>query len=411
MPDSRLWPRPILLCLFGVLGVAGCTQTSAPEADAVSARVDSVAPRDIDAAALDDEAAGAAAPNVGAGPSAQPVYRQFRDVVVACDNVRHCAAIGVTHAASGLVLSLARDAGATGAQHLVLRAPWGKFDATALRLDDAPAPEIVALPWRHEGGEAGEWEALHLEDPAAIAHFIDLVRDGALLDAGADRRVSLAGLSAALLYIDDHQQRLDTAGAWLRRGERADTGVPAAPSLPVLPPAPPAPPALDPARGERLARQARATQTAVLDAQECEPAGGAYDVARLDTVTALDDTHALVLLACFAGAYQHSSLAFRAALDGRRIEPLVLPGPPMREDSMQHGDFDLLTSPGYDPDTGTLGIYARGRGIGDCGFSAEWRFDGQAFALARFVEMDQCGGLMPDHWPVLWRVADASATP
>ena len=387
--------------------VTACTQQETASADTETTAVDPVAPAD----ARDDATAStesATAPVVIPGTAAAPVYREFREFVVACDNIRHCDVIGVTDAASGLVLSLHRDAGVAGAHSLVLRAPWRTLDAQTLRLDGARAGDITALPWRHASGET---EALHLDDPVAIARFIDLVRDGARLEAGADRVLSLSGLSAALLFVDAQQQRLDSAGAWLRRGTRADSDVPAAPPLPDLPSPPAAPPALDPARAESLIRHVRATQAAVLDTQDCEPAGGAYDIARYDTAVALDDSQALVLLGCYSGAYQHSSVPFRAALEGGTVEALTLPGPPMTQDSVQLGEFDLLTSPGYNASSGLLTTHAKGRGIGDCGFYADWRFDGQAFALARFGQMNQCGGLAPDDWPVLWRVAGSFDPP
>ncbi|WP_425435506.1 DUF1176 domain-containing protein [Luteimonas chenhongjianii] len=53
--------------------------------------------------------------------------------------------------------------------------------------------------------------------------------------------------------------------------------------------------------------------------------------------------------------------------------------------------------------------HARGRGIGDCGYHARWQFDGRGFALSHYAEMTRCGGLGPDDWPVLWRVADPAA--
>lgn len=391
----------LLVGLMASLGA--CTQR---DAATPAAAADPVSSSNADAAASVDAPVTPASP---AGTPAAPVYRTFRDVVVACDNIRRCAAIGVSDSASGLALSLTRDAGADGAQALLLRAPWSDVEAATLRLDDVAAPAIAALPWQRDAGEAA---ALRIEDPAAIARFIDLVRNGARLGDDQDRSVSLSGLNAALLYIDAHQQRLDTPGAWARRGERDAAAVPAAPELPVLAKAPPAPPALSDADAARLMRSVRDTQTAALRTHECNEAGGDFDISRQDAAYPLDADHALVFIACYSGAYQGSSLVFRAARDGSDVTRLTLPAPKFSDDSVNPSeDFDLLVSPGLDVANGTLAQFAKGRGIGDCGYEATWQFDGQAFRLSHYAEMQTCGGLSADEWPVLWRVAEPAGAP
>jgi len=385
------------LVVMGVLAaMSACTQRDAAPPVATT-RTDAASSAD----ASDVRAA-------SAGTQPAPVYRTFRDVVVACDNVRRCAAIGVGDSVPGLVLSLTRDAGVDGAQALLLQAPQAELDRAGLRLDDVAAPAIAQLPWQRDAGESPAWR---IEDPAAIARFIDLVRDAARLGDGEDRSVSLSGLNAALLYIDAHQQRLDTSSAWTRRGERDAAAVPAAPELPVLVRFPAAPPALPDADAGRLTRSVRASQAAALQAQDCNASGGEFDVARQDAAYPLDARHALVFVTCYSGAYQASSLVFRAARDGSDVTRLTLPAPALSDDSEPREDFDLLVSPEFDPATGTLAQYARGRGIGDCGHRANWQFDGRAFQLSHYAEMTRCGGLGADAWPVLWRVAGPAAAP
>ncbi|VXC09109.1 conserved exported hypothetical protein [Luteimonas sp. 9C] len=395
--------RKSVLLVALLVSLGACTQRDA-ETPASSAAP--AAPPETDAASSADASARPAAP---AGTPAAPVYRTFRDVTVACDNVRSCAAIGVTDAAPGLVLSLTRDAGADGAQVLLLSAPWADVDASTLQLDGIVAPAIAALPWQRD---AGENAALRIEDPAAIARFLDLVRDGTRLGDDQDRSVSLSGLNAALLYIDEHQQRLETPGAWVRRGDRDPAAIPAAPALPVLVRPASAPPPLSDADAARLTRSVRASQTSALRAQECNAAGGDFDVSREDAAYPLDVDHALVFISCYSGAYQGSSLVFRAARDGSDVTRLTLPAPEFSDDSVHPSeDFDLLVSPGLDAVTGTLAQFAKGRGIGDCGFEATWQFDGRAFQLSHYAEMQTCGGLSADAWPVLWRVAEPAAAP
>lgn len=402
MPTTRC----TTLAVLGLLILAtACTRQETASAGTETAAVDPVTPADApgDATAAIEPAA-APVP----GTPAAPVYRVFRDVVVACDNVRRCAAIGVSDGAPGLVFTLTREAGADGGQVLVLRAPWGDLDAAMLQLDGASAPALLALPWQHDADES---QALRIEDPQAITRFVDLVRNRARLGDGRERSVSLSGFNAALLYIDEHQQRLDTPGAWARRGERDSAGVPAAPALPVLARAASTPPALSDSDAQRLVHSVRTSQSGVLRAEDCEASGGTYDIARQDTAVPLDAAHALVFIACYSGAYQGASLAFRAARDGSDVARLTLPGLAMSDDSERSDAYDLLVSPGFDPVTGVLSQYAKGRGIGDCGYLAAWQFDGRAFHLAHYAEMQQCGGLTADDWPVLWRVAGPAAAP
>lgn len=50
----------------------------------------------------------------------------------------------------------------------------------------------------------------------------------------------------------------------------------------------------------------------------------------------------------------------------------------------------------------TLNSLAKGRGLGDCGTSADWVWDGQTFKLISYRELDVCSGVTIDDWPVLF---------
>jgi hypothetical protein len=103
------------------------------------------------------------------------------------------------------------------------------------------------------------------------------------------------------------------------------------------------------------------------------------------------------------GAYQGSGLLFRVP----RAQPakavrLLLPTLPGAK------PHDVLTSADYDPAHGRLHHYAKGRGLGDCGETASWVFDGRAFVLAEWASMTRCTGVQADHWPTLWRSRTAT---
>lgn len=359
-----------------------------------------------------------AATDSGSG-SATPVYRAIRDFVVACDNVRRCTIVSAAEtfdSTATLQLTLRRDAGADGAQVLSIESPELMLDPASLapadlRLDGAPLRGMADLPWA-DGDGAG----LRLTSPDAIAQVLGWIGDGKQLGVeggDAERAISLSGLAAALLLVDEQQQRLDTRGAWRRRGARADADVPAARRLPELPAAAAASRALSEADIARLTATVRRAQSAALRTEDCQEERGAddsaFDITAEDAAEPLDATQAIVFITCLNGAYQASSLVFIAPRDGRgSAKRVVLPPLPFDagEDRNLDADrFAMLTNAGYDPTTATLVHFAKGRGLADCGDSARWRYDGQAFRLFGFEQLTRCRGGAPGDWPALWRTA------
>ncbi|QSX77214.1 DUF1176 domain-containing protein [Agrilutibacter solisilvae] len=324
--------------------------------------------------------------------AATPVHRQFADWTVTCDNGLRCVALGAEED-GGRLLSIERDAGPHAAPRVELIGAAGGFvDATPLRF---PAPA-----WSTD--DAGDFQSPTTSDLAATQRFIDAIRNGRRLRPGADAQdggIPLRGLSAALLLIDELQGRLDTRGALLRRGERGDERVPAAPALPVLQAAPPPAPLAD-ADATALVATVRRLQADTLAQEDC------YEATVLDQAWALTDTQALVQVGCLMGAYQGSGLLFqvarRDASSARRLQLPSVPGEPA---------MTMLTSADYDPATGQLAHYAKGRGLGDCGETAQWIFDGKRFQLAQYASMERCAGAHADHWPTRWRSRVAGGTP
>ncbi len=383
--------RPLVFACAVLL--AACSESAPPTTPDTTAAAPSTAPSTVAHDA--DATAGAARSEVA------PLYRQLRDFTVACDNGLACEAIGVNDGAFGLVLRLARAPGGDGAQRLRLGTSDGAPEPATLRLDGVAVPELAALPWQRDDDR----DALTLDAPADISAFVALVGDGARLSAGSGEdapALSLSGLRAALLLIDEHQQRLDTPGAWARPGERDSAAVPGAPALPRLHAAAP-PPALSPQDATRLAAAVRAQAADALREADCNPPRDGFDIRDQDAAYPLDAEHALVFVACLSGAYQTSSLAFRVARDGSSAARIVPPGPPGLDDV----NFALLTNADYAPDTATLSHFAKGRGLADCGEAAQWRYDGQAFVLAQYAELRRCGGAAPGDFPTLWRTDPA----
>lgn len=325
---------------------------------------------------------------------AKPVsYQTFNDWVVACDNTGRCEASGASEGATGM-LTLVREAGATGAISLRLSTPEA-VDKKRLRADK----KILQSDWSTWHAEADDGSAtLETSDFNTIADVLGQVRHATRLGFGpqAEDTVSLSGLSAALLLIDERQGRLDTPTALLRRGNKPSSNVPDADPLPAIRAAALPKRVLDAAIQKSLITQVRQSQRALLKSEDCNMARGNVG----DTAAALDDQHALVLIECWLGAYQSSSLVFKVPFDQpRQAKRLVLDVPlgnktiGLTRDMVTMGDFE----------GGVLTHAAKGRGIADCGESASWVWNGQAFVLTQFSFMDSCRGGAPGLWPTVWR--------
>ena len=119
-----------------------------------------------------------------------------------------------------------------------------------------------------------------------------------------------------------------------------------------------------------------------------------------DAAGALDGDEALVMLECWRGAYQSSSLLFRTRRDGSGTAVRVRLPLPVRIEG-ERRMVDAFTN--VDFSAGHLSHMAKGRGIADCGESASWTYDGRDFRLQRYHLLDRCRGGEPGDWPALWR--------
>lgn len=321
------------------------------------------------------------------------VYQTFNDWVVACDNTGRCEASGASEGAAGM-LTLVREAGATGAISLSLDIPVA-VDKKRLRADKKPLQGDWST-WRAEAADGSY--TLGTVDFNAIADVLGQVRHATRLGFGPNEEdtVSLSGLSAALLLIDERQGRLDTPTALLRRGNKPSSNVPDAEPLPEIRAAALPKRVLDAAAQKSLITQVRQSQRALLKSEDCNMERGNAS----DTAAALDEQHALVLVECWLGAYQSSSLVFKVPFDQpKQAKRLVLDVPlgnktiGATRDMVTMGDFE----------GGVLTHAAKGRGIADCGESASWVWNGQAFVLTELSFMDSCRGGEPGLWPTVWR--------
>jgi hypothetical protein len=58
----------------------------------------------------------------------------------------------------------------------------------------------------------------------------------------------------------------------------------------------------------------------------------------------------------------------------------------------------------FDPKTGGLGAFYKGRGVGDCGSAGQWVWSGTSFKLLEFIAWPDCdNGKSSDDWPVIYK--------
>lgn len=209
--------------------------------------------------------------------------------------------------------------------------------------------------------------------------------------------VPLAGLSAALLRIDERQGRIGGTTALVRSGKMPAMRVPPAPPIPHIP-IRPVTARLGAGEAQRLIAAVRKAQRAVLVREDCTGGTGSLTAEAF----ALDDRRALVFVPCLMGAYQGSSVAFVAQRGGPAQQRVVAPTPYLGA-SADAATTDLFTEADFDPKTGMLAMFAKGRGLADCGMSASWIWDGGAFRLAEMTLQNACGGMAAGEWPMLFR--------
>lgn len=349
------------------------------------------------AMALPHGAAAAQSPSVPALPAPNVAHvKLFSDWAAACDNGGICRAVTLQpaegdYAESALALHLTRAPTADSSALLVMQPmELGGREAGSAAVDFlvTGGGADISLPAVYDAKAQG-W-AVKLT--SALAQTL---RDGRQIvvraqDGGAIiSAASLAGFTATALYFDEQQGRAKGVTALLARGPRPSGAIPSRAAIPAYhrPPqvraAPYRPSAV------QWAHLARRSECDVPDSAE-----GAVAM-RLDAATTLLE------IPCFSGAYNRASayyIARQGAGGVMKLEPAPLDHMP---ETPERGGAPILVNSGYDSATGILTHYAKARGLGDCGESAQWVWDGRAFRLTARAAMEVCRGA--DEFLTLWR--------
>ncbi|WP_182084119.1 DUF1176 domain-containing protein [Aureimonas sp. ME7] len=330
----------------------------------------------------------ASAPAGAAEPDKPAVgeLKTFGDWTVGCSNLKGCTALGLPpeDGAAVAYLKVLRGAGGEARPEVSVVFLPENEDATDAPLDlelqgakDTPLP-VASLPGEASGGYAVAPVGAQVAAPflAALLKGETLsVRQGGTGDPVA---VSLKGMSAALRYMDAEQGREGGVTALVAKGGKPAEAVPAAPS--------PAP--------------VRALKLTGLDPVPALPEGipkPGEDCGESTEPEAYEAANGARIfgICSFAAAYNSGTEYWLADQKGVRQLSFLVPG----EDG---SDFDGLVNAGLDEHGLTMIDFNKGRGIGDCGSTSSWNFDGEAFRLVQLSALGECRGVSPGDWPELY---------
>ena len=317
-----------------------------------------------------------------------PEQKTFGQYIVACDNALQCQAMGLpSEDGSGIewIVSVTRrsnrDALPTG----------GVSPAYS---EEGPPKFTLKFDGKstHHGWDKDRQTGSGLSSmlrAIAAARLVE-VMDGTGKVVGT---VPTRGASAALRWIDERQKRAGTVTALIARGPKPSSAIPTPPPLPTI---------KQPPRSKSPARKLSAADIEKIQ----NLADGMCDPERAEAETyRLDAKHSVGIVNCLLGAYQGSQLIVVIDEKGRwRPAPIEQAEPP--DEYSEPYDPYFVTSANYGDRERLLFSSAKGRGIGDCGYSASWAWDGRMFRLASYRALHECRGSLPGEWISRWQTTN-----
>lgn len=328
-----------------------------------------------------------AAPAPSVTPSKVVTYK---DWAVGCDNGLSCQAVALMPEGlpeGSLSIVAVRAEGTNGAFSIELSGVPTKSDRFRVLIDG----KIVQTGTTQVSSETIKVtgaDAMKLARAMAKGTKLRLI-DGAGTILG---NASLAGSAAAFRFADAAQGRAGSRGAIIATGPKMATAKKAA--LPVIGAKRIKPTEMLPDAGALVAL----SESSPCAAERFGPTeDSAYSLG-----SGAGDAQALILLNCGSGAYNFSSGIYTGQRDAKgkwSFEPAKFDygAAGFSEDSK----IPILVNAGWDADTQSISSYSKGRGIGDCGSSESFVWDGKMFRLISASVMEECRGSLD--WIPVWR--------
>jgi hypothetical protein len=294
-----------------------------------------------------------------------------KDWDLVCDNTLTCRAAGYSpegteQAASVLLM---RKAGPGTPLDNRVRLAESEDGQSA---DDAPQLMVANQSFGMlQPADDGAW----LMNGRQLDAFMAALHSGSAIgfrDARGTYPLSGAGSSAVLLKMDDLQGRVGTRGALIRPGTRDESGVRQPNSAAVV------------AKAPVVDKESRAMTTAEIAQikpkliSRIEASGDCDDewMGEHWYFARLDDRYGLAGASCWRGAYNSGDIWF--VIDNESHEPV-----------------QLVTTGATSYQQGTLDLYQKGRGLGDCMRFASWTWNGQRFVASSDGDTGRCMMIRP----------------
>ena len=312
------------------------------------------------------------AATVQGATTVQGIYFEHKDWELACDNTRTCRAVGYQDDEGKPVsMLLTRKAGPNTPVAIELQALIDSFD------EEAPAE------MRFQIGELVIPELpLKKELPQEITvKLLAVMPDSEQAILSREKQqwlLSLAGMKAVLLKMDEFQGRIGTPGALIQKSDKPEDKV-----LPPIPEKifiiPPIPPTTAQDKDVLAALENFFDQecdTRELDREYCKRSRSVYRVSK---------DKLLVSQPAWQAAYNMGS-SFWLLND----KPPYHPRPAQNDEEADEG------ASGYD--NGVIFSVNKGRGLGDCLYYASWVWTGNAFEKAEQGSTGMCKGFPGGAW-------------
>lgn len=314
------------------------------------------------------------------------ILETYKDWTTGCDNRARCEAVSLLPEGGEwpddpVMLGIQRDAGGRAEPEIWVSRDAKGTDELSFFVDGRK----IATAASQDG------EAL-LQGPQAAALAVAMARGMTMEVRSAGvliARPSLAGAAAAMRYMDARQGRAGTMAALVATGPLSRSAVRPAPPIVSVQRAPiPSGPAPVTLWREELTALGKLTGCAD-EMRDASP----------PQLHRLSKTETLILVPCRAGAYNFSAVPVIAAgIAGRRsFRFAAFDYQPGWSEDAAH---PMLVNASWSPESSALESYAKGRGLGDCGSSESYVWDGTRFRLVQARAMGGCRGAW--HWITTW---------
>ncbi|RDV07274.1 DUF1176 domain-containing protein [Sphingorhabdus pulchriflava] len=332
-----------------------------------------------------------------------PEVMEFGDWSVACDNARECTAVSVSRDYLKRIESVdpgdyampklwvKRRAGPSQQPRVFVDGTvWGKVD---------PEPDVAALLVYYECDgdctgraynlkriESGRYELDPAQAAAFFAESVKTSRAATRHRNGAMHGIiSTSGLTAAMRYIDESQQRRDTVTAVYAKGKRQAIAVPPEPRRPTV----------KVVRGveEPVPETYDYTTLNQKRGKYCPIFGGTNSDPPIQRFK-LNNGQALWAAGCGSNPHYEKRIWLIETTDNQ-FKVFTLPRP----EQGRPAELPILPNSDFDPASGQITSYSGGM----CGWRRRWAWTGSAFEMVDSIEMPACIDILPNQWLQTYR--------